>query len=143
MVNNTEVWNISDPDVPKIVPSWSPSLSTPAGDYPWVLSYNGSTWVGPNQTTDDVRIQGRASPIFNLGTEWVPMGNTTWISGSVIDSDLNSSVLGNNTSVSLFLDVPSSLPAGPDGNPLPPDRYTLGSESVSYTHLTLPTKRIV
>lgn len=132
-VNDTEVWNISDPDVPKIVPSWSPSLSTPAGDYPWVLSYNGSTWVGPNQTTDDVRIQGRASPIFNLGTEWVPMGNTTWISGSVIDSDLNSSVLGNNTSVSLFLDVPSSLPAGPDGNPLPPDRYTLGSEWLDTT----------
>ena len=61
------------------------------------------------------------------------MGNTTWISGSVIDSDLNSSVLGNNTSVSLFLDVPSSLPAGPDGNPLPPDRYTLGSEWLDTT----------
>ena len=128
LVDGTEVWNESAPDVPKVMTSWTPSLLVDAGDYPWVLSYNGSTWVGPNSTSDTVRIQGRASPSYSLGTEWVPMGNTTWVTGTIVDFDLNTTVTGNNTSVSLFLDVPSSLPAGPDGNPLPPDRYPLGSD---------------
>lgn len=127
-VNSSEVWNGSATDVPKIVTSWEPSPLIQAGDYPWVLSYNGSTWISPNQTTDSVRVQGRASPSFTLGDEWVPMGNNSWISGSIIDSDLNVTVIGNNTSVSLFLDVPSTLPPGPDGNPLPPDRFTLASD---------------
>ena len=127
-VDGSEVWNESDPDVPKVVTSWVPSDFIDAGDYPWVLSYNGSTWVSANSTTDSVRVQGRATPNISLGAEWVPMGNTTWVSGSIIDFDLNSTIIGNNTSVSLFLDVPSPLPPGPDGNPLPADRYSLGSD---------------
>ena len=61
-------------DVPKVMTSWTPSLLVDAGDYPWVLSYNGSTWIGPNSTNDTVRIQGRASPKYFVRHRMGPNG---------------------------------------------------------------------
>ena len=89
------------------------------------FDHNGSTWIGPNSTNDTGRIQ-KGFPSISLvpnGSQWqYNMGHRT-----VVDFDLNTTVTGNNTTVSLFLDVLFSS-AGPDGNPPLPDRYPLGSD---------------
>ena len=119
------VWNEIDPNSPKLGVTWTPAVDMDPGDYSWVLTYNGSTWMAPNSTSDTVRIQGLANATATFGTDWTPRGGTNWISGSARDLVLNTPVTGNNSSVTVLLQVPSDLPATPDGFPAGPDSYTL------------------
>jgi len=125
--NSESVWNLSDPSSAKIEVSWTPAIDLVPGDYPWVLTYNGSTWMAPNSTDDSVRIQGIANASVTFGEEWTARGSTNWISGFARDLVLNSPVTGNNSSVTVLLQVPSDLPPTPDGFPASPDSYTLAA----------------
>ena len=77
--NGTSVWNISDPDTPRITPVWIPEATAPAGDQYCALNFSSSTWRAPAIVTDTVRIQGQAKAIVNLGREWTARGNENWV----------------------------------------------------------------
>ena len=117
--NGTSVWNITDPDVPKVTPVWVPESTAPAGDYSWVLNYSGSTWLNQASIVDVVRIQGQSNSTVNIGSEWTPRGTSNWVSGFAQDKNLGTPVIGNNSSVTVQLLVPSDLPPLPDGSPAP------------------------
>ena len=132
--NGTTVWNISDPDTPRITPVWIPEATAPAGDYSWVLNFSGSTWLNPAIVTDTVRIQGQSNAIVNLGSEWTPRGTSNWISGFAQDRNLGTPVIANNSSVTAQLLVPSDLPPLPDGSP-PPDTVIRLGGGLSLIHI--------
>ena len=129
--NGTSVWNISDPDTPRITPVWIPEATAPAGDYSWVLNFSGSTWLNPAIVTDTVRIQGQSNAIVNLGSEWTPRGTSNWISGFAQDRNLGTPVIANNSSVTAQLLVPSDLPPLPDGSPPPDTVIRLGGSFIN------------
>lgn len=120
-------WSEIDPSSARLGVSWTPAVDLDPGDYPWVLSYNGSTWMAPNSSSDTIRIQGLANATASFGSDWTPRGGTNWVSGTARDLVLNSPVTGNNSSVSVLLQVPSDLPSTPDGFPAGPDSYTLAT----------------
>ena len=124
--NGTSVWNISNPEIPRITPVWVPEATAPAGDYSWVLNFSGSTWLNPASIVDTVRIQGQSNAIVNLGTEWTPRGISNWVSGFAQDKNLGTPVIGNNSSIVAQLLVPSDLPPLPDGSPAPDTVIRLG-----------------
>ena len=127
------VWNETNPSSPRLSVSWTPTWNLEAGDYDWNLSYTGSTWLQPAFSDDTMRIQGMANVTASIGLEWTPRGTTNWVSGSVRDVVLSSVVIGNNSSVSARLAVPSKLPPGPGGFPASPDIYTLATGWVNTT----------
>jgi len=131
--NGDQVWNLSDPGNPKLLVTWTPELDLVPGDYSWLLNYNGSTWLMPASISDEIRIRGRANVSTVLGQEWSqggPLG-PNWISGFARDIILNTPILGNNSSITLELHVPSNLPPTPDGFPSPPIVYTLASDWIN------------
>ena len=126
--NGTQVWNLSDPITPKLLVEWTPSIDLVPGDYSWELNYNGSTWLKPSNVVDQIRIRGRANVTTNLGSEWSQGGDLispNWISGVARDIVLGTTIIGNNSSISLTLQVPSGLPPSPDGFPAAPTVYDL------------------
>lgn len=124
--NGTSVWNITDPDIPKITPVWVPEPTAPAGDYSWVLNFSGSTWLNPFTIVDVVRIQGQSGSTVNIGSEWTPRGTSNWVTGFAQDRNLQTPVIGNNSSVTVQILVPSDLPPLPDGSPSPDVSIRLG-----------------
>ena len=124
--NGTSVWNITDPDIPKITPVWIPEATAPAGDYSWVLNFSGSTWLNPFTIVDVVRIQGQSGSTVNIGSEWTPRGTSNWVTGFAQDRNLQTPVIGNNSSVAVQILVPSDLPPLPDGSPSPDVSIRLG-----------------
>ena len=129
--NGTSVWNVSDPETPRITPVWVPEATAPAGDYSWVLNFSGSTWLNPASIVDTVRIQGQSNAIVNLGTEWTPRGISNWVSGFAQDKNLGTPVIGNNSSIVAQLLVPSDLPPLPDGSPAPDTVIRLGGSFIN------------
>ena len=129
--NGTSVWNVSDPETPRITPAWVPEATAPAGDYSWVLNFSGSTWLNPASIVDTVRIQGQSNAIVNLGTEWTPRGISNWVSGFAQDKNLGTPVIGNNSSIVAQLLVPSDLPPLPDGSPAPDTVIRLGGSFIN------------
>lgn len=126
--NGTQVWNFSDPPTPKLLIEWTPSLDIAPGDYSWELSYSGTTWLKPSNIVDQIRIRGRANVTTNIGSEWSQGGDLSspnWISGVARDIILGNTIVGNNSSISLTLQVPSNLPPSPDGFPAAPLVYEL------------------
>lgn len=126
--NGSQVWNLSDPITPRLSVEWTPSSDTVPGDYVWELNYNGSTWLKPSSVLDQIRIRGRANVTTNIGSEWSQGGdlsNPNWISGVARDIILGTTIIGNNSSISLTLQVPSGLPPSPDGFPAAPIVYDL------------------
>ena len=129
--NGEEVWNITDPINPKLLVSWTPALATIPDDYNWSLFYNGSKWLNPNNSIDEIRIKGRGNVTTNLGFEWSQGGNLSsqnWVSGFTNDIMSNNPIIGNNSSITLSLHVPTDLPPTPDGFPSPPTIYVLSSD---------------
>jgi len=124
--NGTSVWNITDPDVPKVTPVWVPESTAAAGDYSWILNYSGSTWFNPASVVELVRIQGQSSSTVNIGSQWTPRGTSNWVSGFAQDKNLGTPIIGNNSSVTVQLLVPSDLPPLPDGSPAPETIIRLG-----------------
>lgn len=122
-----EVWNQSDPESGRVTASFVPPGDIEPGDYSWNFSYAGSTWLSPNSTTETIRVKGLANASASLGEEWTARGSTNWISGSAMDMVLNNQISGNNSSVSVFLNVPSELPVTPGGFPAPPTVFSLAS----------------
>jgi len=129
--NGNPVWNISNPETPRITPVWVPEPSLPAGDYSWILNFSGSTWFNPATVEDVVRIQGQSSAVVNLGYEWTPRGTSNWISGYAQDRNLGTPVIGNNSSIVAQLLVPSDLPPLPDGSPAPDTVIRLGGDFIN------------
>ena len=101
------VWNQTDPDSGRITTSFTPELDMDPGDYAWELSYGGSTWLSPNSTSEIVRVKGLANASATLGEEWTARGSTNWVSGFAMDMVLITQVIGNNSSVTALLNVPS------------------------------------
>ena len=124
--NGTSVWNITDPDVPRVTPVWVPESTAPAGDYSWVLNYSGTTWLNSASIAESIRIQGQSSATVNIGSEWTPRGTSNWISGFAQDKNLATPVIGNNSSVTVQMLIPSDLPPLPDGSPSPEIVIRLG-----------------
>ena len=127
------VWNETDPSVPRIATEWLVPADMEAGDYSWILNYSGSIWFNPASIVDVVRIQGRANATVNLGSDWTPRGTTNWVSGHANELALNTVITGNNSSVTVQLEVPSDLPPLPDGSPAPPVIHRLGSTWINIT----------
>ena len=75
-----------------------------------------------------------ANASATLGADWTPRGSTNWVSGFANDMVLNTPITGNNTSVSVFLKVPSELPLTPGGFPSPPSLFSLASGWVDPTN---------
>ena len=132
-LNETEEWNVTDPDLPRLDVAFTPPWETFAGDYSWVLNYSGSTWLQPASVTDVIRIQGRANATVQLGLDWTPRGSTNWISGTANDIFHDTPITGNNSSVVVQLLVPSDLPSAPDGLPAPPVVHRLASGWINET----------
>ena len=128
--NGTSVWNLTDPDIPKVTPVWVPEATAPAGDYSWVLNYSGSTWFNPSSIIEMVRIQGQSNSTVSIGSEWTPRGTSNWVSGFAQDKNLGTPVIGNNSSVTVQLLVPSGLPPLPDGLPAPDTILRLGGSFI-------------
>ena len=131
--NGELAWNQSDPELPRVMVTWRPTIDVEAGDYPWQLNYSGSTWLLPNSVLDTVRVQGRADVTHTLGSEWTPRGQSSWISGFARDINLNTTILGNNSSIIVNMEVPSEQPPTPDGLPAPPVTYRLGEQWIDNT----------
>jgi transglutaminase-like putative cysteine protease len=126
--NGTQVWKSSDPPIPRLSVEWTPPVDSVPGDYSWDLYYNGSTWLQPSIIMDQIRIRGRANVSTTISSEWSQGGdlnNPSWISGVARDIVLGTTIIGNNSSISLTLQVPSSLPPSPDGFPAAPTTYNL------------------
>jgi len=121
------VWSETDPSTGRLAVSWTPELDMVAGDYSWILNYSGSTWLQSESVEDSVRIQGLANVTATLNTEWTPRGTTNWVSGLARDMSLNTAVIGNNSSVTINLEVDTNLPPLPNGFPAPPDIRTLAT----------------
>ena len=121
------VWNQTDPETGKLAVTWTPAWDLVAADYSWTLNYNGSTWLKPASTSSTIRVFGIANVTASLNQEWTPIGGTNWVSGLARDMVLDSTVLGNNSSVSLVLEVPSKSQEVPGGFPAAPDRYELST----------------
>ena len=128
--NGIPVWNITDPDIPKVTPAWVPESTVPAGDYSWVLNYSGSTWLNPASVSDTVRIQALSFASLNIGSEWTPRGNSNWVSGFALDRILATPVIANNSSVTVQILIPSDLPPLPDGTPAPDTIIRLGGDFI-------------
>ena len=131
--NGSVAWNDSDSDLPRLGVVWTPSSDSFAGDYEWVLNFSGSTWLHPATEVNEIRVQGHANAVVQIALNWTPRGMTNWISGSANDIFHNIAVLSNNSSVQAQLEVPSRLPAAPDGTPAPPDVYVLASSWINTT----------
>jgi len=129
----TGVWNETDPSTPRLAVAWTPNRELEAGDYDWVLNYSGSTWLQPASVQDTIRIMGLANVSTTIDLDWTPRGGTNWVSGFARDMVLFSTVTGNNSSVTLRLETPSSLPPAPDGFPAAPDIHTLATGWVNTT----------
>ena len=127
--NGDEVWNISDPTNPKLLVTWTPSIDLVPGDFTWLLTYNGSTWLNPVNYDDEVRIKGRSNVTTSIGSEWSQGGSLVlnWVNGFANDIVLITPIVGNNSSITLSLHVPSDLPPTPDGFPSPPTIYQLST----------------
>jgi len=125
--DGTGVWNVTDPSSPRLAVAWTPDRELEAGDYDWVMNYSGSTWLQPTSVQDTIRIMGLANVSASIDLDWTPRGSTNRVSGFVRDMVLFSTVTGNNSSVTLRLEVPSSLPPAPDGFPAAPDIYPLAT----------------
>jgi len=127
-------WNKSDPDSGKLSVSWTPAWDLVAGDYAWKLNYNGSTWLQPASNASTIRVFGMANVTATLNHEWTPRGGSNWVAGFARDMVLDTTVLGNNSSVSLVLEVPSTDKDLPGGFPAAPDRYTLSTGWIDPTN---------
>ncbi len=127
-----DVWNETDPSSPRLVVVWSPAWDMEPGDYDWFLNYSGSTWFQPASSQETIRIRGLANVSASINLDWTPRGGTNWVTGFARDMVLNSVVTGNNSSVTMRLEVPSSLPPTPFGPP-PPDIYILATGWVNTT----------
>ncbi|MEC7700543.1 MAG: transglutaminase-like domain-containing protein, partial [Candidatus Thermoplasmatota archaeon] len=121
-----DAWNETDPSSPRLVVAWSPAWNMEPGDYDWFLNYSGSTWLQPASSQETIRIRGLANASASINLDWTPRGGTNWVTGFAGDMALNSVVTGNNSSVTMQLEVPSSLPPTPFGPP-PPDIYILAT----------------
>ena len=128
--NGTSVWNLTDPDIPKVTPVWVPESTAPAGDYSWILNYSGSTWLNPSSIVDVVRIQAQSNSTVSIGSDWTPRGTSNWVSGFAQDRNLGTPVIGNNSSVTVQLLIPSELPPLPDGSPAPDTIIRLGGSFI-------------
>ncbi|MEC8998576.1 MAG: transglutaminase domain-containing protein, partial [Candidatus Thermoplasmatota archaeon] len=121
------VWNETDPDAGRVTPTFTPSFGMIPGDYFWNLSYGGSTWLSPNSTSGLLRVRGMGNASASVSNDWSVRGSTNWISGFARDMVLQNQITGNNTSVTVQLLVPSTLPPTPGGFPAAPTIYNIAN----------------
>ena len=127
------VWNETDPDAGRLTPTFVPSFAMVPGDYEWNLSYGGSTWLSPNSTSNPLRVRGLGNASVNLSNDWSVRGSTNWVTGFANDIVLQNTITGNNTSVLVQLQLPSSLPLTPGGLPSPGPIYNIANGWVDET----------
>ncbi|MEE3082555.1 MAG: transglutaminase domain-containing protein [Candidatus Thermoplasmatota archaeon] len=125
---------------------WTPNANTPVGDYLWYLNYTSSTqWYKDANSFTDVRITGQLVISTVLSSDWVHIGNTTYITGDIRDDVTNALILDNQTNLIFQFELPGVGPNDPMGNPPPPVLIDIGSAVVNTTtglynfSFTMPT----
>ena len=74
-----------------------------AGDYPFGISFNGSSLYVPNTASTTVRVMAEIGWNLSSADDWVHIGNSTFITGDFYDAVHNTRVTGNDTLLTLVL----------------------------------------
>ncbi|MDP6899727.1 MAG: transglutaminase domain-containing protein [Candidatus Thalassarchaeaceae archaeon] len=113
---------------------WTPSANTPVGDYLWFTNYTSSTqWYKNATSMGDVRMMGQIVISTALGSDWVHIGNSSYITGDIRDDVTNAVIVGNQTTLIFEFELPGVGPTDPMGNPPPPFIIPIGSAVVNST----------
>jgi len=125
---------------------WTPPSTIAAADYTWYTNYTSTTQWYKNASMNTLqRIQGLVTVSVVLGSDWTHIGGTNNVSGELRDDVFNNLVLGNDTDLSIQLELPGVGPPDPMGNPPPPIMIPLGVVALNTTtgayflSFTMPT----
>ena len=113
---------------------WTPGATTPVGDYWWYTNYTNATqWYKSNNSQGAARMVGHILVSTTLATDWVHIGDTSYITGDIRD-DVNLQIItGNQTTLIFQFELPGVGPTDPMGNPPPPTNIDMGAVAVNAT----------
>ena len=138
--------NSADAEFGSLNIDWTPAGNTPVGDYWWFTNYTSSTqWYKSNNSQGAVRMMGQIVVSTTLASDWVHIGDTSWITGDITDDVTLQTITGNQTSLIFQFEFPGVGPSDPMGNPPPPVIIDMGTAVVNATtgtynfSFTMPT----
>ena len=93
----------TDPASSTLSPTFSTNANLVANDYPFDMKFNGNDYFQSSSNLSYLRIMAEVDVTVSVVDDWTHLGNQTWLTGSITDSTLGTSVLGNDSIITAQL----------------------------------------